>query len=363
MGKIIIAKPDKSSFKEKLDSLIRCGYLKRNRWDSAARICVLESEEDYSDLYFCKKNEIEKFVRFNENRHKTIVTTVFRPCCTNLLVATTLHYSENLPLKYYKGDAFASTSVLLNAQTTKTCLKGGETAELLDFVQLSRYDPVEEHYHVNDLSKIPNEQYELYSKYYKQVCPAPHFYFASKQNACLFGNPTHLAIDLHSLIHYVENLMNNHSSLQKDSMGLPIIKIKYNPKIYQTTTNISLFKIQKKYGVFSAELQKDVATLLNYSKANQAQKLANNMLNAKAHKFYGLQALYIDLILLAGLTDGFSPGLGGCEGAKIEDELMLSSKIMSIAQDVQACKYTEKLHQSLFKHLDQEIQKGVENEF
>ena len=76
MGKIIIAKPDKSSFKEKLDSLIRCGYLKRNRWDSAARICVLESEEDYSDLYFCKKNVKKTLCLFSFKRFREYIIEI-----------------------------------------------------------------------------------------------------------------------------------------------------------------------------------------------------------------------------------------------------------------------------------------------
>ena len=57
MGKLIPAKIDKSSFQEKLKLLVNLGYLNRNRWDNTARICVLENEETYTNLLFCRKSE------------------------------------------------------------------------------------------------------------------------------------------------------------------------------------------------------------------------------------------------------------------------------------------------------------------
>ncbi|MBO5310312.1 MAG: hypothetical protein J6A98_03855 [Clostridia bacterium] len=373
MGKLIPAKIDKSSFQEKLKLLVNLGYLNRNRWDNTARICVLENEENYTNLLFCRKTEFEEFKIFNSQRYKTIITTIFQPITTDFLFATTLHYSKNLPLEHYEGEAFVSTSALLNSKTTKSCLKGGKTQELLDFIQLSRYDPVEEHHHVNDLSKIPEEQLSLFNKYFGQLCPAPHFHFASKQNADLFLNPTHLAINLFSLIHYVEDILKNDEPiLQKYNLGLPILEIQNHPEIYQTTTNLSLYKIIKKYGGYTPKLQEDLTQLIHFNKSEQAKKIADNMLNSKTSYLNGLKALYVDLILLAGISGGpsqqhtkdkYNENISQTE-INIKDALMPANKIINLGQNKAANHYTQTLQKNLFKDIIKELDKGEkQNEF
>lgn len=342
MGKIIVAKADSSSLEEKLETLIKLEYLGRSRWDNPARICVLPSETMYADFLFCEKNIVNEFAVFNEERNKTIVTTIFQPLLYDkLLFATNLHYNQNISIKEYEGEAFVSISMLLDSKAIKTLLKGGKSQELLDFVQLARYDPLEEHHHINNLAKVPCEQTELYNKYFGQVCKAPHFHFASKQNIDFFNNPTHLAINLYSLISYLEDLILKRTpALIENDLGLPILTLKDNPFFYQTSANVSFVNLIKTYGGFSEKMESDIAQIIKDKNAEISKNIAQNFLNtAKSSKLCGLEALYIDLVFLASSRRSGQLGM--------RDELTFSSKIISLGQDSNANKFTEAFYSYL----------------
>ena len=325
MGKLIIAKADKTSLEDKIKKVKNLGYLSRNLWGNPNRVCILETEEDYLNFYCTSKNEVETVKNYNEKTGKSIITTYFSSIdFPNYLFVRVLHYNSDSSLEEFYGDGFVSVSVLLDSNTHKTKIKGGQTAELLDFVQLYRYDPCEEHCHVNNLSNIPEEQVGLYTRYFGLKCPAPHFHFASKTNAEMNEEPSSLGINLYKLIAYIEDLMyEENEELNKFSLGLPYLQIKNNPSIYQTTTSSSFLNILERHERFNSKMLEEISSMVYLNKALIANNIAGSMINSTISEFSGLQAVYIDLLILAGFDFGRkskSPSI---------DEFLIASKLFA----------------------------------
>lgn len=329
MSNLITITPDSSTLQDKINKLQTFQYCYRNRWESAARCCVLPSNDAYSRLILVRKKEIESASQcvYNARRNKTINSKIYKSVPNrNILFSSVTSCNDNQNLDSTTNDSFVSTYVLLTNNSFQTTVRGGLIVSSLDFMQLSRYDPREEVLHQNDLSAIDSKELDAYLYYFGLQSPTPHMHFASLDNAVAFGNSTKLAINLFKLLEYIMDLMQNKPLAMISDFNMPYMLIKDNPKLYKTklydSNIVDCLNFSKNLSTNDAI--NNIKNTINTTKTKQSQKIFNNMLNScdeEGVELYGLEAVFMDLWSLACMH--FS------ENLDLSDELALALKIIS----------------------------------
>ena len=321
--KLCFIEKDSSTIEAKIKKILKLGYLKRNRWEDTNRVCVLPNQQSYITTLVEPKELISSIQEYNEDNQKTIISDLYQGMeDPNVLYVISTHYNSTKNINMFEGDCFVSNYVLINSEEHNTTVKGGKTVKLLDFIQLSRFDPREEVVHVNDFSNISDEELDAWEYYFGYLAAAPHFHFASKQNAVNFRNSTKHAINIYDLINYIKDLINNDSKTKQTSFGMPYLYIKNNPKCYSTNITPKELELLRKScsELLETEIGINNFNSDNFNKAQHSKKIIENLSNISQQQFFGLEAVYLDLWVLAKMLE--EEGRGGKAALKLATKIL-----------------------------------------
>ena len=253
---INIITPDTSSAFFKYEFLKANGYLTRSNWERAGIIDVLPSNYDYYDLLTKSKMPFA-FDRKTSTFGREVEATFFADNKGYFLYSTVLsHKKPSQPgeVSSYidstkKFGTFASASIFLNKAISSETNKNDVKVESLPSVQLFRYEPIGNGYHINSqnvYSIYPNftkQEAKLYEHYFDHVVSFPHFHFPNHSMATAYGKTNDSdAISLKSLAGYIKDLIEQPKEISEtllgNTFGLPYLSLLHNPNAYSTTINL-----------------------------------------------------------------------------------------------------------------------------
>ena len=330
-----VVRMDSSTYEKKKEELRKKGYYRLDRWDVPAFNYVLPRGENYINYIIESKGEESAKTREvdieSEIRLKTEITTqLYRGDVElgheRLLFASVSSISYRGTTFTPDLDPFVGLYVLTNVTVED---------EHLQFIQLTRYDPVGQGLHINDLSKKERKERAAYEYYFGTTVPYPHMHFGNLCDAEKCGVATKNAISLYKLLEYLVDLKkenNEHGALDFD-LGMPYHELqeatKRGENLYQTTYPKEaavildeFWKILKKKQYNSADIERAIdaaeqglcdiiysiegGKIVAKSKKETTNKMVKNLFNGsnkleeseETITFEGLDAVIIDVLYL-----------------------------------------------------------------
>ena len=301
---------DSSSAFDKLEELIKLGYLQRTIWERKINIDVLGTDGRYIDMILCDKQFCGDSSGTSTKFHRRIDSSFFTDVESQRLLFSTVtcryekqdNLTENQKFinSTKEKENFLFVSVFPNIKTsTETAFKGSQITTL-ESIQLFRYDPTGKTKHENVKENAEDKIYtfykqnygtetaNLYRTFFTEKVDFPHFHFMNRTISELCGKTAEGdAISLDCLIDYIEKLMNateNDNPLNNCSFGMPYLEIKKNPDKYRTAINM--------YDLNSAlknnSVNKQIGSIFYQTQNIGPETVVLN----------GLNAVYADLVLL-----------------------------------------------------------------
>lgn len=304
---------DNSTCDDKYNTLQSFNYMERTRWERAAVVDVLPTDDLYLDLINMKKKQYAKDCGLSPFGYIVDATFYTDSDYGQLLfatVATRKNDSNPTPFASVfntsgerENSLFAS--MFPNVDFSHESTRSSPRTPVLHSIQLFRYDPTgrlhpnRNEIYNNYLQAGGQQLADTYRNYFEQNVPCPHFHFINRTMAETYGKTSESdAISLDKLIEYIEDLITmklqkQRSVLNLVDFGMPYLRIMNHPETYTTYVDYNKLYEAVRNNTVNKQLSRIFA---------QTQNASPN-----AEKVTGLEAVYADLVLLRLLRSGGGP--------------------------------------------------------